>query len=215
MPEEEGEEGKTPGDGIECLITCGEEKFEWFFEKDEDDEKNNSVNYDTFISFLSKKTGVSDVASVDIYCMDNESDATSNGDLIEACDDFGRCFDDDDDADKTVYFKVRIKSSFQVKVDLNEADCKESIIMSIPQHGFDNSKEEEWFNSWQDMTSKIGDKLNDLNWESKYSLNHSKRRESISNVQDFSSVFKHFARDDDQYVDFCLKVEWSLLLPFF
>ena len=46
--------------------------------------------------------------------------------------------------------------------------------MTIGQYVFDDSKQEEWFNSWQDMTNKIGHKLSDSNWESKYSLCHTK-----------------------------------------
>ena len=132
---------------------------------------------------------------------------------MEEAGDFAIYFDDSDDDDvendTTIHFKVKAGSGgYKVKINLNEADCKESITMTIPKHGFDNSKEEEWFNSWQDMTSKIGDKLKNSNWESKYSLNHSKRRDSIGNVQDFSNAFKNFA-SGDQSVDFRLKVEWS------
>ena len=113
-------------EGIKCSIMCGNKKLEWVFEKKD---KNTSMNYDAFISFLSQKTGVSDATSMDIYHMDNESDATSNGDAIKDCDDFGGHFNFNEGIeDETVYFKVRIKSSFQVKIDLNGADCKEEII---------------------------------------------------------------------------------------
>ena len=52
------------------------EKLELFLEK-------KDVNYDAIISFLSKKTGVSDVTSMDIYHIDNECDKMSTGDAID------------------------------------------------------------------------------------------------------------------------------------
>ena len=190
--------------------------MEWFYEKRDTKEKHNlneSENYDKFVEFLANETN-ENVNDMNIYHLDSEGDDTDDGDIIDDCGDFEQYFDDHDDddgtaTDETIYFKVKAEScGYKVKINLNEADCKESIIMRIPQHGFDNSKQEEWLNSWQDMTNKIGNKLNDSNWESKYSLCHTKRRDSIGNVQDFSSVFKNFA-SDDQIVDFRLKVEWS------
>ena len=53
--EEEFEEEEEHG-CFNCSITCGTENLEWVFEKkDEDYGKNNDVNYDEIISFLSKK----------------------------------------------------------------------------------------------------------------------------------------------------------------
>ena len=196
---------------IKCLISYENTKFEWYYEKHEDDgdDKNHKINYDKFILFLSNKTK-RDENSMKIYHLDKEGDDTDDGDIIDDCGDFELYFEDT--THKTRHFKVKAASGgYKVKIDLGEADCKESIIMTIPQHGFDNSKEEEWFNSWQDTSNEIGAKLNDSNWESKYSLNHSKQRDSIVNVSQFSSVFKNFA-NDDKSVDFCLKVECFILV---
>ena len=178
----------------------------------EKDNLNQSKNYDEFVQFLSNETN-ENVNDMNIYHLDSEGDDTDDGDIIDDGGDFEQYFDDDDDdEDKTVYFKVKAEGGgYKVKIDLNEADCKESIVMSIPQHGFDNSKEEEWFNSWQEMSSKIGDKLKNSNWESEYSLAPSKQRDSIVDVSHFSSVFKNFV-SDDQSVDFFLKVEFCILL---
>ena len=172
---------------------------------DNDEDNNQKMNYNDFIAFLSKST-INDITAVNIYHIDNESDATETGDVIEGYQDFGQWFDND--TDETIYFKVKAGSGgYKVKIDLNEADCKEEVIMTIPKHGFDSSKEEEWFNSWQEMSNKIGDKLNDSNWESKYSLNHSKQRDSVVNVSDFSSVFRNFVvDDDDESVEFSVRV---------
>ena len=211
----EVEEAERPPCGIRCSIMYSEEKLEWFFEtKGEDNEdNNNSLNYDAFISFLSQKTGISDVASMDIYHIDNESDATSCGSVIDHYDDFGEHFDEDDEDDETRYFKVKLKSSFQVKINLNEADCKEEIVMTIGQHGFDDSKEEEWFHSWQDMSNKIGNTLNDSNWESKYSLCDTKR-DSVVKVSDFVNVFKNFAADGGKSIELSVRVKCFLMVFF-
>ena len=195
--------------GTKCSITYENGTLEWFYRNMDDGEDNNQeINYKDFVAFLSKNTN-GDITTMNIYHIDNASDATETGDLIENCQDFGEWFDDD--TDETIHFKVKTGSGgdvYKVKIDLSEADCKEEIIMTIPKHGFDNSNstQEEWFNSWQDMSQNIGDKLNDSNWESKYSLNHSKQRDSISVVSDFSGVFKNFALNDDEAVDFSVRV---------
>ena len=94
------QDGKIPDERnrIKCLISYENSKFEWYYEKDEndDDDENHKINYNKFISFLSKKTK-SDKHSMKIYHLDNEGDATDDGDDVGEANEFGMYFDDDED----------------------------------------------------------------------------------------------------------------------
>ena len=96
---------------------------------------------------------------------------------------------------------------FNVKINLIEAGCKEELTMTIRNYGFDNTPQskEEWFNSWQQVTNKIGNKLNNSKWEKKYSLCHLKNGNKIDGLSDFINAFKYIG-NNSQNVDFVLKV---------
>ena len=109
--------------------------------------------------------------------------------------------------DCVITSEVKIESQFNVKINLIAADSKEELVMAIPNHGFDNTKQEKekWFNSWQQVANKIGNKLKNSKWEKKYSLCHLKNGNTIDKVSDFINTFKNIG-NNSQSVHFVLKV---------
>ena len=130
-----------------------------------------------------------------------------DGDINEEVEDegdFGAYFEDMDvNSGEEVDFCVELLAGYKINVDLNAGDCKENLIFTIPRTDLKN--ETEWMESFQEIETQIGKKLNNNEWEKEFSLLNKKNNRAVNKkLEDFINVFRNNKNRD--IVQFYLRV---------
>ena len=125
---------------------------------------------------------------------DDDDDTTGDREWIEDESDFGACFEDINvSSGEQIYFVIELIEGYVINVDLNGADCKDDFQFTIPKTDLKN--ETEWMESWQEILTQIGKKINNNEWEKEFSLLN-KENDGIINkkLEDFINVFRNCTR---------------------
>ena len=196
-------DGPPPRNGIKTILINDKDskKTEWYFNKDSG---SNERIFSEFKEFAKQSFGLSKDGLITVFQIDNESDNKGDGMELESGEDFVLCYDELD-SDEVVYIVISGDSgapTFDITVDLNEADVKEDLNVSLAVA----STDEEWLKLYSELQCKIGEAIKNAKWEQSYVL-HDSEGTDLPEIDDFTLAFGDLdVENGSNKIKFVLKV---------